>query len=400
MQWTRGDRAPAHGEAADVRQLMASGPAALEWRDIPEPRLLAATDALVRPIAVSICDADVLYLRGMLPPRDPFCFGHEFVAEVVSLGEDVAGFAPGDRVVVAFLIACGACGPCRRGFPAACATVDAKAAYGFGIFGDWGGAVSDLIRVPFADYMMARLPDDVSPTAAASVGDNLSDAFRCVAEGLEEEPGASVLVVAGGGRAPSISLYAAALAKALGSEQVDYLDSDPTRLAIAESLGARAIEAKTPPDRQGSHYITADTSGEPSGAWLATALRSTARYGRCTSCGVYHGSAPVPLGAMYAQGVRFTVGWANVQVHMPKVLDLLAAAPRRLDPIHAVAPWDEAIEALAEPPTKLILVRPEALTSSGLGDEVARRVGHAEVDPAPAHPPEGPAFARGAARSP
>jgi len=344
-----------------MQQLMVSGPAALAWRDGPEPRLMASTDALVRPIAVSVCDADVLYLRGLLPPRASFCFGHEFVAEVVSLGEDVVGFAPGDRVVVAFLIACGSCAQCRRGLPTACATIDAKAAYGFGIFGDWGGAVSDLIRVPFAVYMMAHLPVGVSPTAAASVGDNLSDAFRCVAEGLDEEPGASVLVVAGGGRAPSISLYVAALAKALGSEQVDYLDSDPSRLAIAEALGARAIEATTAPHRYGSYDITADTSGDPSGAWLNTALRSTARYGRCTSCGVYHGSAALSLGAMYAQGVRFTIGWANVQAHMPKVLKLLEAAPHMLSPIHTVAPWAEAIDALACPPTKLILARPEAL---------------------------------------
>lgn len=344
-----------------MRQLMALGPTALEWREIPEPRLMAATDAIVRPIAVSICDADVLFLGGMLPRRDPFCFGHEFVAEIVSLGDEVAGFAIGDRVVVAFLIACGTCAACGRGFPTACTTVNAKAAYGFGIFGDWGGALSDLIRVPFANYMMARLPAEISPAAAASVGDNLSDAFRCVAEGLEEQPGAPVLVVAGGGRAPSISLYAAALAIALGSEQVDYLDSDPARLAVAESLGARAIEATSAPNRLGSYYVTADTSGDPSGAWLGAALRSTAAYGRCTSCGVYHSPAPLPLGTMYTQGVRFTVGWANVQAHMGKVLDLLKAAPEMLDPIHTVAPWDEAIDRLAEPPTKLIMVRPEAI---------------------------------------
>ena len=72
-------------------------------------------------------------------------------------------------------------------------------------------------------------------------------------------------MVAGGGGGPSISLYVAALAKALGSEQVDYLDSDPVRLAIAETLGARAIESKDAPDRCGEHYITADTSGDPAG---------------------------------------------------------------------------------------------------------------------------------------
>lgn len=344
-----------------MQQLMALGPAAFEWREMPAPRLLAATDAIVRPLAVSICDADLLYMRGKLPARDPFCFGHEFVAEIMTLGDEVVGFAVGDRVVVAFLIACGTCAPCRRGLPTACTTVNAKAAFGFGIYGDWGGALCDLIRVPFANSMMARLPDNVSPAAAASVGDNLSDGFRCVAEGLDEQPGAPVLVVAGGGGTPSVGLYAAAMALALGSEQVDYLDSDPARLAIAEALGARAIESTDAPKRMGCYPVTADTSGDPSGAWLGTALRSTERYGRCTSCGVYLGSAPVPLGAMYDRGVRFTIGWNNPQAHMARVLALLAAAPGMLDPIHTIAPWSEAIDRLARPPTKLILARPEAI---------------------------------------
>jgi alcohol dehydrogenase len=344
-----------------MQQLMALGSTAFEWREMPEPRLLAPTDAMVRPLAVAVCDADVLYMRGALRRRDPFCFGHEFVAEIVALGDEVAGFAIGDRVVVAFLIACGSCVSCRRGLPAACTTVSGKAAYGFGIFGDWGGALCDLIRVPFASYMMERLPSGVSPAAAASVGDNLSDAFRCVAEGLDEEPGAPVLVVAGGGGTPSIGLYAAALAMALGSERVDYLDSDPARLALAESLGAKAIESSAAPKHVGSYHVTADVSGDPSGAWLSTALRSTAPYGRCTSCGVFHRDAPVPLGAMYDRGVRFTVGWSNPQANMARVLALLEAVPGMLDSIHTVAPWDEAIDRLAAPPTKLILVRPEAM---------------------------------------
>src|SRR5215471_6072630 len=109
---------------------MALGPGQLEWQDTATPQLFAPTDALVRPVAVALCDADVMYLRGKLPPRAPFCFGHEFVAEVVALGEEVRGFASGDRVVVAFLIACGSCKRCRQGYPAACLTVPSKSAYG------------------------------------------------------------------------------------------------------------------------------------------------------------------------------------------------------------------------------------------------------------------------------
>src|SRR5579871_4708651 len=350
-------------EGICMRQLMVMAPGKLEWREAAEPAILAATDALVRPVALSVCDADVLFLQGNLPPRAPFCFGHEFVADVMATGDAVTGFAPGDRVVVAFLIACGTCKRCRQGYPAACLSVPPKSAYGFGIFGDWGGAACDLIRVPYADTMMVRLPPGVSTIDAASAGDNLSDAFRSVAEGLAEEPGAAILIVAGGGSLPSVSLYAAALARALGSQQVDYMDTDPSRLAIAQSIGANAIEAKTPPSRHGSYWVTVDTSG-PSAEWLTTALNSTAPYGRCTSCGIYHRPGAVPLGTMYRQGVRFTIGWANVQAIMPKVLDLLGRKKIALDAIHTLAPWDDMIEALKSPPAKLILFRDEALRSA------------------------------------
>ncbi|MBA2742833.1 MAG: alcohol dehydrogenase catalytic domain-containing protein [Chthoniobacterales bacterium] len=336
---------------------MVLGDRRLEWCETAEPKLLQPTDALVHPVALSICDADVAYLKGAFPTRDEFCFGHEFVADVIETGSQVSGFAVGDRVVVSFLIACGTCERCKRGFPAACTTVPQKSAYGFGIFGDWGGAACDVIRVPYADTMMVKLPPGVSAVDAASVGDNLSDAFRCVEEGLLEEPGAPVLIVAGDGGAPSISLYAAVLARALGSEQVDFIDSDPTRLALAESVGANPIEMRKAPSRHGSYPVTVATSGHPSGEWLSAALRSTAPYGRCTSCGVYHGCASLPVGAMYDRGVRFTIGWTNVQALMPKVLDLLARKKVPVERIHTVAPWGEAIDALENPPAKLVLTR-------------------------------------------
>jgi len=340
-----------------MRQLMVLSDRRLEWRETVAPKLLHATDALVRPVALSICDADAAYLRGAFPARDEFCFGHEFVADVIEAGDGVTAFAPGDRVVVSFLVACGTCDRCKRGYPVACTSVPRNSAYGFGIFGNWGGAACDAVRVPYADTMMVKLPEGVSAVDAASVGDNLSDAFRCVAEGLLEEPGAPVLIVSGGGGAPSIGLYAAALAGALGSEQVDYIDSDPVRLAIAESVGANAIEMRKAPSRHGSYPVTVDASGHPSGEWLAAALRSTAPYGRCTSCGAYHGSASLPLGTMYTQGVRFTVGWANIQALMPRVLDLLTKRKVPVQHIHTVARWDEAIDALANPPAKLVLMR-------------------------------------------
>jgi len=73
------------------------------------------------------------------------CFGHEFVADIVTVGEDVAGFVPGDRVVVSFLIACGTCKRCRRGLSGGLPVGSPNSGLRFGIFGDWGGAACDLI---------------------------------------------------------------------------------------------------------------------------------------------------------------------------------------------------------------------------------------------------------------
>jgi alcohol dehydrogenase len=87
--------------------------------------------------------------------------------------------------------------------------------YGFGATGgDWGGMLGDLVRVPFADAMLMRVPDGVAPESIASASDNLPDAWRTVAPHLAANPGAEVLVLGGGAR--SIGL-AAGLAVALGA---------------------------------------------------------------------------------------------------------------------------------------------------------------------------------------
>ena len=340
-----------------MQQLMYVGNGQLAWQEVDTPSITNPTDAIVRPMAVSVCDADRAVLRGRLG-REPSAFGHEFVGDVVEVGPEVCQFTIGDRVSVSFKIACGECDRCQKGFSAACRAVPIGSAFGFGSnFGVWGGAVSDAVRVPYADAMMFKLPNTVSYEDAASVGDNLSDALRCVAPGLEHEPGTPVLIMAGGGGAPSISLYAAAIAVALGSEQVDYIDRDVQRLAIAERLGANPIKVDAPPTELGEYIVTADTSGHPSGKWLASTLQATAPYGYCTSCGAYHGSVPVPLGDMYLRGVQFTIGWTNTLDLMPTVLDLLARKCLDVSPIHTVLDWRD-IDRLAENQSpKLVLTR-------------------------------------------
>ena len=339
-----------------MRQLTYIEPRKLEWVDVPEPRIEGPKQAIVQPLAVATCDLDLAIIHGRAPIPGPFAFGHEFVADVVEVGEEVGSVRIGDRVVVPFQITCGECERCRRGLTANCTGVEPRRAmYGLGTISgkDWGGAMSDRVRVPFADSMLVPLPAGIDPVAVASMSDNIPDAWRTVGPPLAGSPGGSVLVVAGG--APSIGLYAAALAKSLGASSIEYIDTNPGRLELAARLGATAVEGP-PPRKHGRHPITVDASADAAG--LACALRSTEPGGVCTSVGIYYTpETPVPLLEMYTYGVTFVTGRVDARPAIPKILDLVLKDQFHPEEITtSVVAWASAPWALLEPVNKLVMV--------------------------------------------
>ena len=339
-----------------MQQLTFAGAGKLVWEDVPAPELSSGDDALVRPVAVATCDLDAAVMSGRTPLPGPFAFGHEFVAEVISTGDAVASVRPGDRVIVPFQVSCGACGFCRRGLTASCATAGAGAAYGMAPIArrEWGGALSDCVRVPYADAMLVALPTGLDPASVASVSDNVPDGWRAVAPPLARRPGAPVLVVGGAG---DVALYAVAVAVALGSEQVDYVDVDARRLAVAERLGARAVEQPVDGSRLGRYPITVDHSGDVAG--LHSALRSTEPEGTCTSTAIYFSAeTTLPLLDMYTRGVEFHTGRVNARASIPHVLDLVESGRLRPELVtSATVQWDDAPAALASLEAKTVIVR-------------------------------------------
>ena len=184
-----------------MQQLYFIKKAKLEWREVARPEISNEQQAIVRPFAVAKCDLDDAYLfnnialklkignmLGLVDPyykstfgnllKGPFAFGHECVAEVVEIGEGVLNFKIGDVVSVPFQISCGSCINCNTGLTSACAETPNVSTYGFGKHVQFGGAMSDYIKIPFADAMLLKIPNHVDPIHLASLSDNIPDAYR------------------------------------------------------------------------------------------------------------------------------------------------------------------------------------------------------------------------------
>ena len=342
-----------------MRALMFEGPGRLHWQEIPDARLQDDRDVLVRPLAVARCDLDPAIALGLYPMPAPFVMGHEMVGEVVACG-DRAGWQPGDRVIVPFQISCGVCGMCLRGCSNACEAVPPGSAFGLGPHGgiDFGGALADLVRVPWADHLLLRLPPGLDPVLACGIPDNISDGYRCVAGPLRQWPGAPVLVI--GGLAPSVGLYAVCAALALGASRVVYVDIDAARVSLASAMGAEAhlvpladIGDFTIGER---FAITVDAHVLDAGRTLA--LKSTAPCGICTSVsGGATVSAALPLRDMYLKGITYEVGRVHARATAPEVLDLVVSGA--LDPsrvVPRIVSFDEAPDAMLAPEAKIVFV--------------------------------------------
>lgn len=340
--------------ADTMQQLTFIKPAMLEWHEVACPTIANATDAIVRPLAVARCDLDLYIATGFVPFPGPFAFGHEMVGEVVDAG-DKAGVVPGQRVVVPFQISCGQCNSCKAGLTASCEAVPAYAAFGLGGGRvEYGGALSEAIRVPFADFMLVPLPSGVDPVAAASAADNIPDGWRSVAPQLAEYPGASVLVV--GGLAQSVGLYAAGSAVALGAARVLYLDDNADNRDRAVAMGAEAEPLALGAGREAADQFEIVVEAAGTTDALGFAIRSCKRNGVVTSVAMHLGTTtPVPLTQAYYKGLTFHTSRASARKWLPEAMHCIACGKLHPEHVtHRVLPFSDAADAMTDSGPKLV----------------------------------------------
>jgi threonine dehydrogenase-like Zn-dependent dehydrogenase len=224
----------------------------VEVRDVPDPKILNRRDAIVKITSTAICGSDLHLVDGYIPAMEKGdILGHEFMGEVVELGESVTNLSVGDRVVVPFPIACGACNACVAEMYSLCENSNPNAGmaekmwghassgmFGYShLTGGFAGGQAEYARVPFADVGPLKIESDLPDEKVLFLSDIFPTAYMG-AEMCDIKPG-DIVAVWGAG---PVGLLAMASAYLLGAEKVIAIDRFDYRLAMArEKTGADTI---------------------------------------------------------------------------------------------------------------------------------------------------------------
>jgi 2-desacetyl-2-hydroxyethyl bacteriochlorophyllide A dehydrogenase len=328
-----------------MRAVTFQAPGEVRVEDKPDPRLTGPDEAIVRVEATGVCGSDLHLYHGRIQIEPGFTLGHEYVGTVVETGDSVSRVKEGQRVLGAFLTACGECFFCARRDFHKC---DRGRVFGHGAtLGSLQGAQAELLLVPGADLTLRPVPNGMSDDVALFAGDVMGTGFHAIDQ-LDLEPGGSVAVL---GLGP-VGLCAVQVARASGAAQVIAVDSVEDRLRTAESLGATPVHLTEDDVRGAVKDATegrgvdgaVDAVGHPQA--LEMACRLVRKAGTVSAIGVYSERVEVHMGLVWIKSLTVRSGQANVIAHLDHVIEQLASGA--LDPAPLVThhmKLDEAPEA-------------------------------------------------------
>jgi threonine dehydrogenase-like Zn-dependent dehydrogenase len=344
-----------------------TGANSVEVQDVPDPKILNPRDAIVKISSTAICGSDLHLYDGYIPTMEKGdVLGHEFMGEVVEVGPGAArNLSVGDRVVVPFPIACGACLACEREQFSLCENTNPNASlaekmFGFptaGIFGyshltgGYAGGQAEYVRVPLADFNPLKIENtDLTDEQVLFLSDILPTGYMG-AEMCDISPG-DVVAVWGCG---PVGQFAIASARLLGAEKVIAIDRFPYRLEMARSgagadvvlnyedvdvndalkelTGGRGPDACIDAVGMESHHGTAlinaydrvkqATRMETERPHVLRQMITSCRNGGVVSIvGVYGGFVDkFPMGALMNRGLTVRAGQCHVHKYMRPLLE-------------------------------------------------------------------------------
>src|SRR5271155_3918998 len=299
------------------------GPRDVRCEEVPEPKIVKPTDAIVRLSATCICGSDLWPFRGLNPITAPMAMGHEYCGVVEEVGSAVKTIYPGQLVVGSFCLSDNTCPHCRFGFQSSCEQREFMT-----------GAQAPLARVPLADGTLvatSEVPDDdLIPSLLAT-----SDVFGTgwyAADAARVQPGSTVVVVGDG----AVGLMGVLAAKQMEAARIIAMSRHKTRQDLALEYGATDIVSER--GEAGVSRIKELTKGVGADSVLECVgtKESMMQALQCARPGAMIGYVGVPHGVELDAAQLFYSqrglmgGPAPVRRFLPHLMDLVAE--RKINP--------------------------------------------------------------------
>lgn len=318
----------------------ASGSLSVQDVPIPAP---GPNDVLVRVEACGICLSDVHLIEGTLPgPLPVVTPGHESAGVVERVGADVAGWQPGDRVLLAGGRPCWSCAHCVRGRFEECLA--------FQIMGfNYDGAWAQYVVVP--GQAVTSIPADLPFPQAAVLADAVSTPYAAITSRAAVRPGEAVGLWGIGG----LGVHAVQIARLVGASPI--IAVDPLAAARERALALGADVALDPGSEDVVGRIRELTGGAMldaafdlygANATLAQAVASLGRGGRAVMVGLSMDDVQLGPGLFFGLLSQSLLGHLGYQKrHLDELVRLVATG--RLDvsgSVSGLLPLDDVAEGV------------------------------------------------------
>ena len=297
-----------------MRATTIHAPGDIRFEEVPDPRIEAPTDAIVKVVAGCICGSDLWPYRGHNDIDAGATIGHECVGVVEEVGADVKDVRVGDFVVVPFCHSDNTCVHCRAGVQSACTGL------GFTTSGQ-----GEYARVTQADGSLVAtdgMPDEKLIPSLLALTDVMATGWHAaVAAGVR--PGGTAVVVGDG----AVGLCGVLAASQMGAGRVIAMSRHESRQEIARAFGASDVVAER--GEEGEAIIAELTQGVGADAVLECvgtdgAMKTAFAVARPGSTvgfvGVPHG-VELPVRRMFQKNVGLAGGMAPVRRYLPDLLE-------------------------------------------------------------------------------
>lgn len=309
-----------------MKALVYGGPGKIELKDVPNPKLEKATDAIVKIVKTTICGTDLGILHGKTPTCKPgTTLGHEGVGIVEEVGEGVRTFKKGDRVIISCITSDGTCEYCKKQLYSHCED-------GGWILGHLiNGTQAEYVRIPHADNSLYKIPSGSDEEALVMLSDILPTGHEIGVQNGRVKPGDTIAIVGAG----PIGMSALLTAQFYSPAKIYMIDLDDNRLKAAKSFGATEVINSGKEDV--AKKIMAETKDGVDVAIEAVGMPATFDVcqaivrpgGRIANVGVHGKPVNLQIQDLWIRNITLTTGLVNTNT-TPMLLKTVTSG--RLDP--------------------------------------------------------------------